>query len=59
MEINPGPISVDKGVETYIVEKILDERKKKGKTEYQVKWLGWEDEKDRTWEPYNHLKHLE
>ena len=30
MEINPGPISVDKAGDLYIVEKILDERKKKG-----------------------------
>lgn len=32
----------------YEVEKVVATRKKKGKVEYLVKWIGWED---TTWEP--------
>jgi len=40
----------------YEVEKIIDKREKKGQVEYLVKWKGWEEEKDRTWEPLGNLK---
>ena len=40
----------------YEVEKILDKRERRGNVEYLVKWKGWEDEKDRTWEPHGNLK---
>ena len=40
----------------YEVEKIVDKRERRGNVEYLVKWKGWEDEKDRTWEPYGNLK---
>ena len=34
----------------YIVERVLQKVVRKGKTLYEVKWLGW-DEKDNTYEP--------
>jgi len=40
----------------YEIEQILDMRlNPKGKTEYLVKWKGWETE-DNTWEPTKHLR---
>lgn len=44
----------------YIVEKILDHRKKgKGKNDYEfyVKWEGFSDE-ENSWEPYSNLKEV-
>merc|ERR1712218_276972 len=41
----------DNEEEEYEVEKILDMRKKGKKKEYLVKWKGWENEEDQTWEP--------
>jgi len=41
--------------EVYEVEKILDKRTKKGKTEYLIKWKGYEDEAENTWEPIDNL----
>ena len=38
----------------YDVEKILDKRKIKGKTQYLVKWLEYED-KENSWEPAENL----
>ena len=38
--------------EEYEVEKILDKRLMKGKMEYLVKWIGWEE---GTWEPAQNL----
>uniref|UniRef100_A0A914CAP2 Chromo domain-containing protein n=1 Tax=Acrobeloides nanus TaxID=290746 RepID=A0A914CAP2_9BILA len=36
----------------YIVEKILEKRiKKGGKTEYYIKWKGYDSPSDNTWEP--------
>jgi hypothetical protein len=42
--------------EEYEVERILEKRERSGGLEYLVKWKGWEDEKDRTWEPEANLK---
>lgn len=42
------------GNEEYVVEKILDVRKKGKRTEFYVKWKGY-DEEDSTWEPAIHL----
>jgi len=39
----------------WVVEKILDERIKKGKFEYLVKWRGYERATDNTWEPVQNL----
>ncbi|XP_064409473.1 chromodomain Y-like protein [Latimeria chalumnae] len=45
--------------ELYEVEKIVDKRKnKKGKTEYLVRWKGYDSEDD-TWEPEQHLVNCE
>ena len=41
--------------EEYEVEKIIEKRIKKGKVEYYVKWKGWDDEGDNTWEPVDNL----
>ena len=49
--------SEEEDEEEYEVEKILDVRKgKKGVKEYLVKWKGWEDEDDLTWEPEANLE---
>jgi hypothetical protein len=45
-----NPITVD-----YIVERILGRRKFKGVAHYLVKWKGFEEVKDRTWEPCERL----
>merc|ERR1712098_413207 len=39
----------------YEVEKILEKRDIGGLIEYKVKWKGWENEEDETWEPVDHL----
>ncbi|XP_066124498.1 chromodomain Y-like protein isoform X3 [Saccopteryx bilineata] len=45
--------------ELYEVERIVDKRKnKKGKTEYLVRWKGY-DSDDDTWEPEQHLVNCE
>ena len=38
----------------YDVEKLLNKKKVKGKTQYLVKWLGYEDKKN-SWEPAENL----
>jgi chromobox protein 1 len=37
------------------VEKLVDHKFVKGELFYLVKWLGWEDEKDRSWEPLSNV----
>ena len=39
----------------YEVERILSSRKVGGKTEYLVRWKGYDEEDDNTWEPEGHL----
>ena len=41
--------------EEYEVELIVDKREMLGRVEYLVKWKGWEDISDRTWEPLDNL----
>jgi transposase InsO family protein len=50
-ETKEQPIAMD---ETYEVEKILKKRVRNGRTEYLVRWTGY-DSKDDTWEPTHHL----
>ena len=39
----------------YDVEKILDKKKMGGVWKYLVKWEGWDNPGDLTWEPIEHL----
>ena len=41
--------------EEYEVEKILKKRKVGNSVQYQVKWKGWDNEEDLTWEPLANL----
>ncbi|OQN98367.1 hypothetical protein B0A48_15635 [Cryoendolithus antarcticus] len=40
----------------YVVENILKHRNNKGTLQYRIKWLGYDDEADITWEPLENLK---
>ena len=42
--------------EEYEVETIVSKRTRKGKVEYLVKWTGWENPDDNTWEPIDNLE---
>ena len=42
--------------EEYEVEKILDSVQDGGQTFYLVKWVGYDDPKDLTWEPLENLE---
>jgi hypothetical protein len=44
----------DVKTEDYIVEKVVDKRNVKGKTQYLLKWKGYPDE-ENTWEPVENL----
>ena len=45
---------MDEDGNVYLVEKIIDKRKHKGKVQYKVKWEGYAVEQ-ATWEPLEHL----
>jgi hypothetical protein len=47
----PPPIQGD---DEYEVERILDERRRKGRKQYLVKWHGY-DMNDSTWEPEENI----
>jgi hypothetical protein len=40
---------------SYYVERILAERRRRGRTEYLIRWLGWSDEHD-SWEAERHVE---
>lgn len=46
---------VIKGSLYYFVEKIMKHKKTKRGLEYKIKWEGYDDPKDATWEPERHL----
>src|SRR3981189_1071869 len=50
----PAPILVDR-VEEYKIEEIIDSRKRRGRTQYLVKWKGFPTE-ENTWEPATSIK---
>jgi chromobox protein 1 len=39
----------------YVVEKILGHRFNKGVLEFDVKWQGYDNPEDRTWEPEENM----
>jgi hypothetical protein len=45
--------------EEYVVEKVLEERTVGGKTEYLVKWEGYDAAEDNTWEPAKEIRKTE
>eukprot|EP00092_Neocalanus_flemingeri_P036324 GFUD01039546.1.p1 GENE.GFUD01039546.1~~GFUD01039546.1.p1 ORF type:complete len:744 (+),score=250.90 GFUD01039546.1:103-2232(+) len=49
-------VSDDEDVVEYEVQLILEKRMINGVDEYLVKWKGWEDVGDRTWEPEGNLQ---
>ena len=51
----PPPIIIDSN-EEYEVEKILDSRRYRNKLQYKVKWKGYEDPSEDTWEAEENLK---
>lgn len=54
-EEQPMPVDLGQGEEPeYEVERILGKRKRKGRTQYLVKWAGWPDTYNQ-WEPEEHL----
>merc|ERR1719369_101543 len=50
-----GNIQVTDEDSEFEVERIVDKRIVDGNTEYLVKWKGWDNEKDKTWEPEENL----
>lgn len=47
--------SDEEGEDEFQVEKILDHKTHKGSILYRIKWLGYEDSADETWEPIENL----
>ncbi|KAF2641124.1 hypothetical protein P280DRAFT_517339 [Massarina eburnea CBS 473.64] len=54
-EVEDGSEGEEEGEDEYVVEKILGHKKQRGVFVYDVKWQGYDDPKDRTWEPKNNL----
>lgn len=47
--------SDEEGEDEYSVDRIVDHGFERGALKYKVKWLGYEDESDMTWEPAENL----
>lgn len=54
-KLDPSNVIHKKRVKEYEVEKVIDDRIRKGKQEFLAKWKGYPSE-ENTWEPYNNLK---
>ena len=48
----------DDDEEDYEVEKVLGKKGKGKSVRYLVKWKGWDDEEDQTWEPLENLQNV-
>lgn len=46
----------EEGEDEYVVEKILKHKFVRGQTHYQVKWFGYDNDEDLTWEPKENLE---
>lgn len=51
-QVSPPPVIVN-GEEEYLIEEILDVRKRYRQAQYLVRWTGYAE---ATWEPYEHVK---
>jgi len=52
----PGEAEGGEEDEEYEVEKVKDKRVRRGKVEYLIKWRGFDDPREDTWEPVGSLK---
>ncbi|KAH7725072.1 heterochromatin-associated protein [Aphelenchoides avenae] len=41
----------------FVAEKVLGKKTKNGKVHYQIKWVGYDDPEDITWEPFDNCWH--
>merc|ERR1712130_449944 len=48
--------AIDDEEAEFEIEKIINKRITNGITEFLVKWKGWDNEEDQTWEPEDNLK---
>lgn len=55
--VRPPPVHEFDGESYYTVERILRRRTRGRRTEWLVKWLGY-DESEATWEPISHLENV-
>jgi hypothetical protein len=54
-EDDPDPMVIRGKPEQYVVKRLLDKRKFKGKTQYLVHWKGYNKDTDHTWEDGKNL----
>lgn len=54
-EQEDGSDDDEEAEDEYAVDKILDHKVTRGVVQYKVKWLGYEDDADCTWEPASNL----
>lgn len=57
-EVSNAESNTDEEDEEYIIDRILDKKMGDDGTElYLIKWLGYDDDGDNTWEPLDNIKH--